>query len=91
MPPRRRPSPRPPPKVWECRYSPSEVLYLEMTDTGVKQYLHHSPHHAEHATFAEILAGAIDADVRNLFGQDALDELKAEVRGKLGQREAGAG
>lgn len=59
------------------------MYYIELTPTGVRRYLDHSPHHAEHTTFADVLAGGIDADVRSLFGPVALDELKAEVRAKL--------
>lgn len=81
--PHRQRFPRPEPKRWQCRYSPSEMLYLELTDTGVKQYLHHSPQNADHTPFADVLAGKIDADVRNFFGESALHELKAEVRAKL--------
>jgi hypothetical protein len=79
----RRDNPTPPPKRWECRYSSSEMMYLEMTATGVRSYLHHSPHSAEHTTFAQVMAGKLDSEVRNLFGQRALEELKAEVRKHL--------
>jgi hypothetical protein len=68
---------------WECRYSPSEMLYLDLTPTDVRQFLHHSPHHPEITSFEDVLAGKIDADVRNLFGVQTLEELKAAVRQQL--------
>ena len=65
---------------WSCRYSPSEVMYLEVGDAGVRCYLHHGPRHADRRTFAAVLAGRCDAEVRNLFGEAAAEGLKAEVR-----------
>lgn len=72
-----------PPRRWECRYSSSEMMYLELTETGVRSYLDHSPQHAEHTGFAEILAGKLDGEVTNLFGADALEQLKAEARSRI--------
>ena len=65
---------------WECRYSSSEMLYLEVGANEVRCYLDHSPGKPELWTFAEVLAGERDAEVRNLFGEAALEELKAAVR-----------
>lgn len=68
---------------WECRYSSSEMMYLEVHKTEVRMYLHHSPHNADTFTFDEVLAGRIDADVRNLFGKEVPDELKAAVYDRI--------
>lgn len=61
------------------------MMYLELTPTGVRTWLDHSPDNATHWTFAQVMAGAIDADVRNLFGQTTLDELKREVAQQAGK------
>jgi hypothetical protein len=65
---------------WECRYSPSEMLYLEVGPAEVRCYLDHSPHKADRWTFEDGLAGRHDAEVTNLFGEPAVEGLKAEVR-----------
>ena len=65
---------------WECRYSSSEMLFLEVGTDAVRCYLDHSPGNAEWWTFAEVLDGDHDAYVRNLFGEAAVDQLKAAVR-----------
>ena len=70
---------------WECRYSSSEMMYLELTPTGVHLYLDHSPTRGDRYTFDEVLAGALDGEVRNLFGAGALDELKSAVRERVGR------
>jgi len=58
-------------------------MYLELTETGVRSYLDHSPQHAEHTSFADILAGKLDGEVTNLFGANALEQLKAEARSRI--------
>jgi len=66
---------------WECRYSSSEILYLEIASAShVKTYLDHSPGNAELTSFDDVLAGKMDGEVSNLFGAAALDELKATIR-----------
>jgi hypothetical protein len=72
---------------WECRYSLSEVLYLEIAGDEVRCYLHHSPQSALRWTFEQVLAGEMDKDpeVRALFG-DEIDEVKAAVRERLGRK-----
>ena len=65
---------------WECRYSSSEMLYLEVTKRDVISYFHHSPERPERWRFEDVLAGKHDAEVRNLFGDAAVEELKAAVR-----------
>jgi hypothetical protein len=69
---------------WECRYSSSEMLYLEVGSSYVRCYLHHSPGTADLWTFADVLAGKYDAEVRNLFGEEVVAELKAEVQRRVG-------
>lgn len=64
---------------WECRYSSSEMMYLEIDGKHVKTYLDHSPANAELTSFDDVLAGKMDAEVRNLFGEQALAELKETV------------
>jgi hypothetical protein len=68
---------------WECRHSSAEMLYLEVGAADVRCYFDHSPAKAERWTFAEVLAGNHDAEVRNLFGDAALAQLKAAVRLRL--------
>ena len=59
-------------------------MYMEVGATHVRSYLHHSPGSADLWPFAEVLEGRHDAEVRNLFGDSAVDELKAEIRLRLG-------
>lgn len=75
--------PTTPPVRWSCRYSSSEMLYLELTPTGVRSYLDHSPGSAEHTDFADILAGKLDGEVTNLFGADTLAQLKAAAKARI--------
>ena len=65
---------------WECRYSPCEMMYLEVKAHDVVLYLHHSPHRGDQYSFEQVLEGAMDAEVRSLFGDQTLTELKAELK-----------
>lgn len=65
---------------WSVRYSPSEMMYLEVIAGEVRLWLDHSPGRADRYTFDDVLGGAIDADVTNLFGKSVLEELKATVQ-----------
>lgn len=65
---------------WEARYSSSEMMILAIEGGEVRLWLHHSPASAERHAFDAVLGGVIDADVRNIFGQNVLDELKAAIR-----------
>src|SRR5688500_15714625 len=64
---------------WECRYSSSEMMYLDIAGSEVRMWLHHSPKSADRYSFDDVLSGKLDAEVRNLFGADAVDELRAAV------------
>lgn len=68
---------------WECRYSSCEMLYLEVGAGCVRSYLHHSEANADRWSFADVLAGVHDAEVRALFNDGVLEELKAEVRRRV--------
>jgi len=65
---------------WECRYSSSEMLYLELRGDHVITYLHHSANNPDRFPFADILAGKEDAMISQLFGRAAVDEVKAAIR-----------
>lgn len=69
---------------WEIRYSPSEMMYLDIASSEVRLYLHHSPEHAQTWTFAQVIAGEADRDIRiNSFTEDDLLELKAAVARRM--------
>ena len=68
------------PDRWECRYSSSEMLYLELRGDHVITYLHHSPNNPDRHSFADVLAGKEDAMISQLFGAAAVDEVKAAIR-----------
>lgn len=69
---------------WECRYSSCEMMYIQLEgNSGVKIYLDHSPNKADHYTFDEVLAGAMDNEVGAVFGQETLAEVKAAVRERM--------
>lgn len=65
---------------WECRYSSCEMLYLVVGTDYVRSFLDHSEDRADRWTFADVLAGVHDAEVRALFGDKVPEDLKAEVR-----------
>lgn len=67
---------------WECRYSSCEMLYIEVTSMEVRCFLDHSEDRAEWWTFEEVLAGDWDQFIENLFGGEALKEIKEEVRSR---------
>jgi hypothetical protein len=59
------------------------MMYLTLDDGRVHMYLDHSPAKGDWYSFDDVLAGVLDAEVRNLFGAEALDELKAAVRERV--------
>ena len=67
------------PPRWECRYSPSEMLYLELRGGEVVTYLDHSPHRPDRYSFDDVLAGRQDAMIAQLFGAAAVGEVKAAI------------
>ncbi|HRK32603.1 MAG TPA: ATP-binding protein [Tepidisphaeraceae bacterium] len=69
---------------WECRYSSCEMMYLEIDGKpGVRMYLHHSPASADRYSFQDVLDGKLDAEVRNLFGEETLKSLKRAVKHRM--------
>ena len=65
---------------WECRYSSSEMLYMVVDPDCVRSYLNSPDNGADRWSFADVLAGEHDAEVRALFDDKVLEDLKAEVR-----------
>jgi hypothetical protein len=59
------------------------MMYIEIVDGGVRVYLDHSPKNAERWTFEDVLAGKLDAEMRNQIGPEAAEELKAAVRREM--------
>ena len=55
------------------------MMYLEIVGSEVRMWLDHSPNKADRYSFDDVRAGKLDAEVRNLFGEDAVAELKAAV------------
>lgn len=70
---------------WECRYSSSEMMYLEIQKHEVVLYLDHSPSKADRYTFDEVLNGALDREVGAVFGITTLNELKTELKNRTDQ------
>jgi hypothetical protein len=68
---------------WECRYSSCEMLYLEVGPRSVRSWLHHSEDRADHWSFDDVLSGVHDAEVRALFGDLAVTEIKDAVRERM--------
>lgn len=68
---------------WECRYSSCEMLYLDAGAECVRCFLHHSEGQADRWAFADVLAGVHDAEVRAIFGDAVVAELKAAVRSRV--------
>lgn len=68
---------------WECRYSSCEMMYLDIGDGQVHLYLDHAPAKGDWHSFDDVLAGKLDAEITNLFGAGAADEVKAGVRHKI--------
>ena len=65
---------------WACRYSSSEMQYIEIVDDEVRQYFDHSTNNAAVWSFRDVLEGSIDADVRNTFEPGTIEEIKDAVR-----------
>ena len=63
---------------WEERYSSSEMMYLEVTSSGVRIWLNSNP--ADVWSFREVLDGVIDGEVGGVFGSEVLEEVKVEAR-----------
>ncbi|MBC8134657.1 MAG: hypothetical protein H8F28_02065 [Fibrella sp.] len=69
---------------WETRYSSSEMMYVEVTATGVLSYLNSDRERATRYSFAQVLEGAADNEVGNVFGRDILAELKTVAQKHIG-------
>ena len=67
------------PQRWQCRYSPSEMLYLELRGQEIVTYLDHAPDKLDHYAFDDVLAGGQDAMIAQLFGAAAVGEVKAAI------------
>ena len=65
---------------WEVRYSSCEMIHLDIAEGDVRIWLDHAPSHASRYAFDDVLAGAADGEIGNVFGADALKELKAAIR-----------
>jgi hypothetical protein len=68
----------PEPQRWECRYSSSEMLYLELRGQQVITYLN-SPKDLERYSFDDVLAGKQDAMISQFFGAGAPAQVKAAI------------
>ncbi len=68
---------------WECRYSSSEMMSIQVDPNTVRRWLCHSPDQADHWSFADVLAGVHDAEVRAIFGDDVVESLKSAVRERM--------
>ena len=68
----------PEPQRWECRYSSSEMLYLELRGRQVVTYLDHSPRSLDRYSFDEVLAGKHDA-MLSQFGAAAPAQVKTAI------------
>lgn len=66
---------------WECRYSSSEMFYVELeAGGGIRAYLHHSPDSATHLTADEVLAGEFGGEITALFDKEERDQMQQAVR-----------
>src|SRR5215216_277355 len=72
------------PERWECRYSSSEMLYLELRGQEMITYLDHAPHNPDRYSFDDVLAGNQDSMISQLFGAPAVDEVKAAIVAQRG-------
>lgn len=68
-------------KQWGIRYSPSEMLFLEVAQEEVRIYLNDfKERDDERYSFEDALAGELDKEVGNQFGQEVVEQLKQAVR-----------
>lgn len=67
---------------FECRYSSSEMMYLEIVGKTVRCYLDHSPQHARTWSAAEVLGGDLETDgeVATLFDRSEIEQIKEALR-----------
>ena len=68
---------------WERQTGFAEWEHLELTADGVINYQDDDRDLAEQWTYEQVLAGAIDDMVRNLFGGRVLAEIKEAARKRL--------
>jgi hypothetical protein len=68
---------------WQCRYSSSEMLYMELRGRDVVTYLDHSPQRPDRWSFDEVLSGKHDAEIAQLFGAQAPADVKAAIGAAL--------
>ena len=81
------PEPKPSlPTHWETRYSSSEMMYLDVTSTGVRAYLNQNVGAADHWTLEEANEGGADYMIRGVFGEETLVELHAAIQARLSER-----
>jgi hypothetical protein len=72
-------------RMWECRYSSSEMLYLEMMPAEVRCYLYGQERTADHWSFERSSLGNRMRRSVTSFGAKAVDEVKAAVRERMEQ------
>ncbi len=71
---------------WEIRYSSSEMMYVEVTGTGVISYLNSDRERATQYSFAQIVRGDADNEVGTLYGDDVLTRLKTIAQTRIGEQ-----
>lgn len=67
---------------WSCRYSSSEMMYIDLAPdgSGVHVYLDHSPSRGDRFSAADVLEGALDGEVRAVFGDNVVREVIAAMQ-----------
>jgi hypothetical protein len=73
------------PQRWSTRWSPAEMMYLEVRDNEVVMYLDHSPQRPDRFTFEQVLSGEAEKWYRNEFGENVAREVAAAVRKRMAQ------
>ena len=71
---------------WSTRWSPAEMMYLEVRDNELVMYLDHSPDRPSRFSFAQVVSGEAERWYVNEFGDAVAREVRAAVEQRMANR-----
>ena len=73
---------------WATRWSPAEMMYLEVREDEVVMFLDHAPTRPDRFTFQQVLSGEAERWYLNEFGKEVAAKVKAAVERRIGRKKS---
>lgn len=70
---------------WSCRYSSSEMFYVDLDGDTFRAYLHHSPDSASEFSLQEFADGAMGDEIKAIFPDEDREAMQAAARERLAE------